>query len=636
MNSLKLSVVMSLVLALASISLAEQTGSDKTNAEKASVKSDLLSTEKLSGEVWLSPNVKQLAKSARRVTVKVWFEDQFLGRGDSYKKRAQEFSKSGRRQLRKQVVATLQKTSDATFAVVEKEISKLKEEGVISNFQRHWIVNGFTCTTTIDELDRIKRLPKVKKIFVGRRLANIQAPSADAGRQIAEIERGSFDPEKFKHPWYIRSLLADKVWKEFGVTGQGTLNVVHDFNFAFPKNLQANIYRNPNEIAGNGKDDDGNGLIDDVHGYNFQANSAKLNVQSGSTPRTLHGTTCANIVCGNGSDKVPFEFGIAPQSQWAGIIAGSNLESAVEWSILQGADTYSMSFSIPNLGEMRSHWRKVMEHGSFCGVYFVSGAGNFAQTAKTPVQMRTPEDIPDVVFAAAGVQRDLSRTPFSSKGPVHWNTEHYNDQTVQKPEVCAFNMGLPMLLPNGTIRPNSANGNSFAGPMFCGSIALMLSADPDLLPWDLKEIITSTATDVASKGIDYETGHGLINCYRAVKEVLRRKAIREGKDAKPFTGRIANDALEVKKYIQSLQSKQVTIRSIRNTQDKLLKQGDWIQEIDGKPVTSAEQLQKLITSSTQSAFEFKIERSGKTEVIKISKPLPQLRLSQVFTSRVFE
>ena len=127
MNSLKLSVVMSLVLALASISLAEQTGSDKAKAEKASVESDLLSTEKLSGEVWLSPNVKQLAKSARRVTVKVWFEDQFLGRGDSYKKRAQEFSKSGRRQLRKQVVATLQKTSDATFAVVEKEISKLKE-----------------------------------------------------------------------------------------------------------------------------------------------------------------------------------------------------------------------------------------------------------------------------------------------------------------------------------------------------------------------------------------------------------------------------------------------------------------------------------------------------------------------------
>lgn len=94
------------------------------------------------------------------------------------------------------------------------------------------------------------------------------------------------------------------------------------------------------------------------------------------------------------------------------------MEAAVQWAIEHNADTYSMSFSMPGLGEYRSHWRKVMEHGSFCGVYFVSGAGNFAQSAKVPVQMRTPEDIPEVVFAAAGVQRNLSRTPFSSKGPV--------------------------------------------------------------------------------------------------------------------------------------------------------------------------------------------------------------------------
>ena len=51
----------------------------------------------------------------------------------------------------------------------------------------------------------------------------------------------------------------------------------------------------------------------------------------------------------------------------------------------------------------------------------------------------------------------------------------------------------------------------------------MLSADPDLLPWDLHEIITSTATDVGPEGVDHETGHGLINCYAAVSEVLRRK-----------------------------------------------------------------------------------------------------------------
>src|SRR5262249_31070114 len=37
--------------------------------------------------------------------------------------------------------------------------------------------------------------------------------------------------------------------------------------------LAANIWTNPGEIPGNGKDDDGNGFIDDVHGYNFVANN---------------------------------------------------------------------------------------------------------------------------------------------------------------------------------------------------------------------------------------------------------------------------------------------------------------------------------------------------------------------------
>ena len=164
-----------------------------------------------------------------------------------------------------------------------------------------------------------------------------------------------------------------------------------------------------------------------------------------------------------------------------------------------------------------------MEHGSFCGVYFVSGAGNREKGDPHPFLMNIPQNIPNAVFAAAGVQRDLSKTQFSCVGPVEWQTEHYQDGIVQKPEVCAFNQAVPVLLPDGKTIPKFLNGNSYAGPMFCGTISILLSADPDLLPWDLQDIITSTATDVGPTGVDYETGYGLINCYAAVKEVLRRK-----------------------------------------------------------------------------------------------------------------
>ena len=81
---------------------------------------------------------------------------------------------------------------------------------------------------------------------------------------------------------------------------------------------------------------------------------------------------CAAIICGRGTTGKDSEFGIAPEASWAGVIAGGQLEKAVQWSIEQGADTYSMSFSIPRLREYRSHWRKLMEHGSLCGLFFVS------------------------------------------------------------------------------------------------------------------------------------------------------------------------------------------------------------------------------------------------------------------------
>ncbi|MDP6207711.1 MAG: S8 family serine peptidase, partial [Roseibacillus sp.] len=203
--------------------------------------------------------------------------------------------------------------------------------------------------------------------------------------------------------------------------------------------------------------------------------------------------------------------------------AVSNIEQAVQWAIEQGADTYSMSFSRPNLGNYRSHWRKLMEHGAFCGVHFVSGAGNFARDQPIPVQMRVPEDIPHAVFAAAGVQRDLSRTPFSSQGPVEWKTEHYREGRVNKPEVCAFNFRIPLLPPSGGRPTTTSSGNSFAGPMFCGTIALMLSANPELKPWETREIIIRTATDVADEGFDFQTGHGLINAFEAVKMARAQK-----------------------------------------------------------------------------------------------------------------
>ena len=55
------------------------------------------------------------------------------------------------------------------------------------------------------------------------------------------------------------------------------------------EDLKQNIWVNPKEIPGNNKDDDGNGYVDDVYGWNFIGNASGANVQYDSyeTTRTL-------------------------------------------------------------------------------------------------------------------------------------------------------------------------------------------------------------------------------------------------------------------------------------------------------------------------------------------------------------
>lgn len=599
-----------------------------------------LSVERVVGDgVWVAPEVDRAAAAEFRIVV--WFDQQFLGDGKAYERRAKEFSDSLRQTLREQVIETLQSTSEKSHQAAEPVLEKLIEQKKIWALERHWIVNGFSCTTTAEGVAAIKLVPGVKKIFYSGQATSDRTAAGRSQPAEEPVDRQAFDPERYKHPWYIYSLQADRVWKEFDINGKGTLNIVQDGNFVFLPSLIKNAYRNPNETADNAKDDDKNGLVDDIHGFNFARNSNQLtlsrSLDAESYSRDMHGSMCANIICGTGTKDSPYEFGIAPEARWAGVIGYGDLERAVEWAILQGADTYSMSFSIPQLGETRSHWRKVMEHGSFCGICFVSGAGNFAQSQPIPVQMRIPEDIPNAVFAAAGVQRDYSRSAFSSMGPVEWETEHYQDGRVAKPEVCAFNRNLPLQLANGEVRENGLNGNSFAGPMFCGSIALMLSADPDLLPWDLREIITSTATDISEDGRDDETGHGLINCYRAVKEVLRRKAIREGRDATRFAEDPADHLSidDLQKLVGDAYLLIGTVEPSSPADDAGVVAGDRFESIDGNKISGMEDFEKAFEAAGDKPMKVTLVRDGATIEVELGPGRMGISLETGFTVPVF-
>ena len=471
--------------------------------------------------IWIDPTY---SPDASVHTIVVWFDNQYLENGDSFLKKAEEFNERSRGALRKEVMLELKAMSNKSFNKIKNQLSVLENSDQITAIKQHWIINGFSCTVTAEGFKTIKKLAGVAKIFIK------QSPSISKGTNMGPEFLETIPATRFdikgvaSYPWNIKRIRAPEVWNEFGFTGKGTLNVVHDSGFKLDiPPLAETIYTNDGEIPGNGLDDDGNGYIDDYHGYDFDAGCANLNEPTIRRATNIHGNLCAAIIAGTFATNTKQAIGIAPGSQWAPVIGASNIEQAVEWAIEQGADTYSMSFSHPNLGEYRTHWRKVLEHGTLCGVVFISGAGNFAagpRATPIPVQMRNPEDIPNVVIGVAGVGEDGKRPAFSSQGPVEWHTDHYKDGKIDKPDFTTLNYNIPCVDPEGNLA-NIANGNSLSGPHMAGIVSLMLSANPDLLPWKIKEILLNTAEDIGDKGFDYQSGHGFVNAYDAVKAAMK-------------------------------------------------------------------------------------------------------------------
>jgi subtilisin family serine protease len=80
-----------------------------------------------------------------------------------------------------------------------------------------------------------------------------------------------------------------------------TIAIIDDGVQLTHPDLSANIYTNPGETAGNGVDDDGNGYIDDVHGWNFVSNSNDPNPDSLSD---AHGTSVAGVAAARGNNAV--------------------------------------------------------------------------------------------------------------------------------------------------------------------------------------------------------------------------------------------------------------------------------------------------------------------------------------------
>ncbi|RYZ94418.1 MAG: hypothetical protein EOP11_26395, partial [Proteobacteria bacterium] len=211
----------------------------------------------------------------------------------------------------------------------------------------------------------------------------IGLPADVAGKQSQDHEGNWWwddKPTKAWHPTKLKysELPADRDGRERIVA---VIDTGVDYNH---KDLKDHIWTNAREIPNNGVDDDGNGYVDDVHGYDFEGNDGD------PMDGDAHGTHCAGVIAG-GMDAASGAQGVAPGAKVMGVrIIGSEqtgfMSDAVEgikYAVDNGATVLSNSWRVyrswssynPS-DENVELMRKAIEYAGSKGAVFVAAAGN--------------------------------------------------------------------------------------------------------------------------------------------------------------------------------------------------------------------------------------------------------------------
>jgi len=146
--------------------------------------------------------------------------------------------------------------------------------------------------------------------------------------------------------------------------------------------LAPNIWTNPGEIAGNGVDDDGNGLIDDVHGWDFHMNDSEpmdpVDLNPGGNPG--HGTHVAGTIAGAGNNGTGIT-GVMWTARLMALKSGgidrslstTAIVSAIDYAVAKGARVINASFAGSDCS--RALYDAVSAANG-ASVLFVAAAGN--------------------------------------------------------------------------------------------------------------------------------------------------------------------------------------------------------------------------------------------------------------------
>ena len=238
--------------------------------------------------------------------------------------------------------------------------------------------------------------------------------------------------------------------------------------------LTNNIWTNPGEIPGNGIDDDGNGFVDDVHGYDF------VNNDGNPMDDNEHGTHCSGTIGAEGNNGIGVA-GVCWQVRIMGVkfldASGSgstaNAISSVQYATLMGARVMNNSWGG---GAYSQALKDAIDAAGAAGSVFVAAAGNSGTDNDA-----TPS------YPASYESANIVAVINTDHNDVRSSTSCYGLVSV---DLGAPGSSILSCQPGGLYQKLS--GTSMATPHVSGACALLLSANPMLGVSQIKQALLST------------------------------------------------------------------------------------------------------------------------------------------------